>query len=86
MKVKLIAAAALCVCSAAIAEGALLPQYTSADDAFGAHRSALAPLAAGVTRGLTRSPNDCAPDQAEPVWDRRHGLLGYICVAPSSNS
>jgi hypothetical protein len=86
MKVELIAATVLCVCSAAIAEGAPLPQYSNGDDGFGASRSEFAPLAAGVTRGLTRSPNDCAPDRAEPIWDGRSGLLGYICVAPSANS
>jgi hypothetical protein len=86
MQTKLIAAALFCVCSAVIAEGAPLPQYGSADEGIGAQRSALAPLGVGVTRGLTRSPNDCAPDQAEPVWDGHSGLLGYICVARSANS
>jgi hypothetical protein len=85
MKVKLIAATVLCICSAAIAQGAPLPRYSGADDGFGAQRSVFAPLAAGVTRGLTHSPNECAPDQAEPVWDGRSGLLGYICVAPTAN-
>ena len=84
-KVKLIAATVLCVCSAAIAEGAPLPPHSGADAGFRAQRSMVAPLAAGATRGLTLSPNECAPDQAEPIWGGRSGLLGYICVAPSAN-
>ena len=85
MKVKFIAATALCVCSAAIAEGAPLPAYSDADAVFGARGSMTALLAAGAARGLTLSPNQCSPDQAEPIWRGRSGLVGYICVAPSAN-
>jgi hypothetical protein len=30
---------------------------------------------------LTHNPNECALDQAEPVWGGRSALLGYTCVS-----
>jgi hypothetical protein len=30
--------------------------------------------------GLYRSASECAPDRAEPEWDKNYKFLGYACV------
>jgi hypothetical protein len=36
-------------------------------------------LDAGTSGRTVRNPNECAPDQAEPVWSATSALLGYAC-------
>ena len=41
---------------------------------------AVAPFVASQTRnGVVHNANDCAPDQANPLWSSTAVLLGYMC-------
>jgi hypothetical protein len=33
----------------------------------------------GAVESVVSSPNECAPDRAEPKWSATSSLLGYAC-------
>jgi hypothetical protein len=39
----------------------------------------------GTSGRIVINANSCAPDRADPVWDRNSVLLGYSCNAASAN-